>query len=120
MSVKHNVVERGNPSNAELPSNLHPSIESGGRKTIRQIAVCISQISTVSIADTIAVLEAMLIVIPEEISAGNIVELGGFGSFWLRTDSEEAATAEEDTPLPRFVPGKEFKRALASIEFEEA
>ena len=31
MSVKFNVVERGNPSNREAPKKFYPSIQSSGR-----------------------------------------------------------------------------------------
>ena len=126
MSVKFNVVERGNPADKAAPKKFYPSIESSGRKTLRQIAARINQISTVSSADTMAVLEALLMVIPEELAAGNIVELGDLGNFWLRADTEGTATAEEVRGnqitgiLPRFNAGKEFKKVLNSIEFEKA
>jgi len=102
----------------------HPTLS--GRKTLRQMAERISQISTVSTADTMAVLEALLTTIPDELAAGNIVELGDFGNFWLRSDSEGADTAEAvrasqiNSVLPRFNPGKEFKKVLDAIEFEKA
>ena len=126
MTVKYNVVERGNPSNPAAPKKFYPSIESSGRKTLRQMAERISQISTVSTADTMAVLEALLTTIPDELAAGNIVELGDFGNFWLKSNSEGADTAEAvratqiNTVLPRFIPGKEFKKVLDAIEFEKA
>ena len=126
MTVKYNVVQRGNPSNAEAPKKFYPSIESSGRKTLRQMAERISQISTISTADTMAVLEAMLTTIPDELAAGNIVELGDFGNFWLKSNSEGADTAEAvrssqiNSVLPRFNPGKEFKKVLDAIEFEKA
>ena len=126
MTVKFNVVERGNPSNLEAPKKFYPSIESSGRKTLRQLAGTISQMSTVSSADTMAVLEALLTTIPQELASGNIVEMGDFGNFWLRTSSEGAETAAEVRAdqikgiLPRFNPGKEFKMVLDTIEFEKA
>jgi len=126
MTVKFNVVERGNPSNPAAPKKFYPSIESSGRKTLRQMAERISQISTISTADTMAVLEALLTTIPDELAAGNIVELGDFGNFWLKSNSEGADTAETvrstqiNTVLPRFIPGKEFKKVLDAIEFEKA
>ena len=52
MTVKFNVVQRGNPANQEAPKKFYPSIESSGRKTMRQLAGQISQISTVSSVDT--------------------------------------------------------------------
>jgi len=40
----------------------------------------INSVSTVSIPDTAAVLEAFLHVMPEKLSEGRIVELGDFGT----------------------------------------
>jgi len=126
MTVKFNVVQRGNPANQEAPKKFYPSIESSGRKTMRQLAGQISQISTVSSVDTMAVLEALLTIIPQELAYGNIVELGDFGNFWLKSNSEGVDTAEAvrssqiNTVLPRFMPGKEFKKVLDTIEFEKA
>jgi len=125
MTVKYNVVERGNPSNREAPKKFYPSIASTGRKTLRQLAGRIAEISTVSSADTMAVLEALLTVIPQELTSGNVVELGDFGNFWLKITSEGAETADAvratqiATLLPRFNAGKEFKKILATVEYEK-
>jgi predicted histone-like DNA-binding protein len=126
MSVKFNVVERGNPSNPEAPKKHYPSVTSSGRLTMRQLAQEISKISTVSSTDTMAVLEAFLSTIPGELAKGNIVELGDFGSFWLKASTEGADTPEAvrasqiNNLLPRFNPGKEFKKVLDTVEFEKA
>jgi len=126
MTVKFNVVERGNPANAAAPKKFYPSIQSSGRVSLRELAKQISVISTVSSADTMAVLEALLTTIPQELSRGNIVELGDFGNFWLRSEAEGVETAEAVRGsqvtglLPRFNPGKEFKKVLDSVEFEKA
>ena len=126
MSVKFNVVQRGNPAKPQDPKKSYPSITSSGRKTKRQIAAQISAISTVSSVDTMAVLEALLTVIPQELAAGNIVELGEFGNFWLKASAAGSAEAADVRSglitklLPRFNPGKEFKKVLATIEFEKA
>ena len=126
MSVKYNVVERGNPIDRDAPKKFYPSIQSSGRTTLRKLSERIAQISTVSSADTMAVLEALLTVIPQELAAGNIVELGDFGSFWLRATTEGADAAESvhatqiTKVLPRFNPGREFKKELDSIQFEKS
>jgi hypothetical protein len=75
MTVKFNVVERGNPSNREAHRKFYPSITSSGRKSLRQLSARINEISTVSSADTMAVLEALLTITPEELAAGNIVDM---------------------------------------------
>ena len=126
MSAKYNVVQRGNPSNLQAPKKFYPSISSSGRKTMRQLAAQISAISTVSSVDTLAVLEALLTIIPQELAAGNIVELGDFGNFWLKANADGADTegavrsSQINTLLPRFNAGREFKKVLDSIEFEKA
>ncbi len=125
MTVKYNVVQRGNPAKPTDPKKFYPSITSSGRKTMRQLAAQISQISTVSSVDTMAVLEALLTLIPQELIAGNIVELGDFGNFWLKANAEGAndttsvRSGQITTLLPRFNAGKEFKRVLASVDFEK-
>jgi predicted histone-like DNA-binding protein len=90
---------------------------------LRDISGEISEISTVSRIDTMAVLEGFLTVLPRTIAAGNIVQLGDFGSFWLRVKSEGSDTPEEVNSqniinvLPKFTPGKEFKKILKNTEF---
>jgi predicted histone-like DNA-binding protein len=125
MTVKFNVVERGNPANREAPKKFYASVVSSGRKTMRQLAGRISEMSTVSPADTAAVIEAFLMVLPQELAAGNVVELGDFGNFWLKASSDGSETAEAvrasniTNLLPRFNPGKEFKKVLATVDFEK-
>lgn len=126
MAVKYNVVARGNPSKPTDPKKYYPSIVSSGRLTLRQLAGEISKISTVSSADTMAVLEAFLSVIPSELAKGNIVELGDFGNFWLKANADGAETAETarasqiTTLTAQFKPGKEFKKVLDTVEYEKA
>ena len=123
MSVKFNVVERGNPSNREAPKKFYPSIQSSGRVTTREMAEMAAQRSTLSTMDMMAAIESFLAIIPEQMAKGNIVELGDFGNFWLKTTSDGAATADEvrasqiTSILPRFIPGKQFKHTLDGIEY---
>ena len=123
MSVKFNIVERGNPSNREAPKKFYPSVQSSGRVTTRDVVEMAAQRSTMSSIDMMAAIETFLAIIPEQLAKGNIVELGEFGNFWLKMTSEGAETAEEvranqiTSILPRFNPGKVFKHALNNIEF---
>ncbi len=126
MSVKYNVVERRNPAKPEAPKKFYPSIQSTGRMTLRELANEASQMSTLTSVDMMAAIESFLTIVPRELAKGNIVELGDFGSFWLRTETE-GTEAQDDVHagqitgiLPRFNPGKEFKRALDSIEFTKS
>lgn len=125
MTVKNNVVEKGNPTNREAPKKFYPSIQSSGRVSTRELAERAAQMSTLTTTDMVAAIESMLTIIPAELAKGNIVELGDFGSFWLRVNAEGANTAEEVRAnqiigvLPRFNPGKEFKRTLDGIIFNK-
>ena len=123
MSIKFNVVERGRPGHDDVPKRYYPSIQSTGRVTIRELAEEAHDISTLSTADIMAVVEAFLTLIPEHLTKGEIVELGDFGNFWLRFSAEGAETPKEVngdkiiTLIPRFMPGKRFKRALRTVKF---
>jgi len=123
MTVKFNVVERRNPSDPDAPKKYYPSIQSSGRVTARELAEMAAERSTLSTMDMMAAIEGFLAIIPQQLVRGNIVELGDFGSFWLKTTSEGCETAEEVrgsqivSVLPRFNPGKEFKEVLKTIEY---
>lgn len=126
MTVKFNVVEHGNLANPAAPKKFYPSPVASGRVSMRQLAEEIARISTLSSTDTVAMLEALLFIIPGELAKGNVVELGDFGSFWLKANSvgcdspDDVDATQFVRLLPRFNPGKEFKKALADIEFERA
>ena len=126
MSVKFNIVERGNPSNREAPKKFYPSIQSSGRVSTREMAAMAAQRSTLSTMDMMAAIESFLTIIPEQLAKGNIVELGDFGNFWLRiesvgTESSDSVNASQITgTMPRFNPGREFKRAIDQIEFNKS
>jgi nucleoid DNA-binding protein len=74
----------------------------------------------------IGAIEILLDIIPDELAKGKIVELGDFGNFWLRFSAEgveDISRVRGDkitSLLPRFNPGKRFKRALAGVEFEKS
>src|SRR5437867_4226517 len=116
--VKFNIVERGNPSNREAPKKYYPSIQSSGRVTTRELVEMAAERSTLSTMDMMAAIEGFLAIIPQQLAKGNLVELGDFGSFWLKSTSDGAETTDEvnasqiSSILPRFIPGKKFKSML--------
>ncbi len=125
MTVPFHAVARRNPRDPEAPPKYYPQVKSRDKTTLRQLAERIADISTVSSVDTMAVLEALLKVIPQELADGNLVQLGELGSFSLRTRTTGSETAEEVTAhniintLPGFRPGKLFKDELDQITFEK-
>jgi predicted histone-like DNA-binding protein len=126
MSVKYNVVQRANPGDRETPGKFYPSIFSNGRVTAREVAEMAAERSTLSTMDMMAAIESFLAIIPQQLAKGNIIELGDFGNFWLKSSAEGAddpANVRGDqitSLLPRFMPGKKFKKTLEQIEFEKA
>ena len=125
MSIIFNVVERGNPAKPEAPKKYYPSIRSSGRMTLRQLAEEASQRSTLSTADMMAAIESFLAIVPDALADGKVVELGDFGNFWLRSTSEGAKRAEDvrgahiRSLIPRFMPGKRFKRVLDAAKYQK-
>jgi predicted histone-like DNA-binding protein len=125
MSVKYNIVERGNPSDPDAPKKYYPSAVADGSIDLRYIANRAADISTVSMPDTVAVIEALLHIIPDEIGNGRVVQLGDFGSFWVKFKTEASETPQGVTSrsitgvIPRFIPGKEFKLNLRHLTFEK-
>jgi predicted histone-like DNA-binding protein len=125
MTIKYNTIERGNPARPESGTKFYHSIESTGRVTLRDLVEEISEMSSLTSADMMAAVESLLLIIPRELTKGNIVELGDFGNFWLRSTSEGTETAgkvsgDQITSLiPRFNAGRQFKRVLRSAKFEK-
>ena len=123
MPAKYRVISRINPSNPQAAPKYYPSFISSNRITKRQFVDKLAQGSTLTTIDLMAVLEGFLQNIPKEISNGNIVDLGDFGSFKLRIkatgeDTEEKVTASNiSNVLVQFRPGKDFKKAIKQTEF---
>ena len=58
MSVRYNIVERGNPVKPEEPKKFYPSIQSSSRMTLRQLAEQAADRSTLTTADILAAVES--------------------------------------------------------------
>ena len=118
MPIEYSLVERGNPANPAAPKKLYPAVRSTGETTVRELAKRISDISTVSTVDVMAVLEAFFQTVPDELAQGHIVRFGDFGSFSASLLGGGAATEKEFTPAlvtsvkANFRPGKLFAQAL--------
>jgi len=75
--------------------------------------------------DTMAVLEGLLQIIPDELVNGKIIKLGDFGTFRTTLSVEGAATEEEFTFANikklniRFRPDREFVNLLAGVQYRK-
>jgi predicted histone-like DNA-binding protein len=125
MGVNYKSVPKKNPGNQAAPAKYYAQVVSSGEMTLRDLAKQISLISTVSTADTMAVLENLLTVIPMAMADGKIVRLGEFGSYNLTVKSDGTATEAElsvnqiKKRSVKFRAGKIFMKAINDIEFKK-
>jgi predicted histone-like DNA-binding protein len=123
MAVNYKAVAKKNPLKQDDPPKYYANIVTSGNLTLRQLAKEISAISTVSAADTMAVLEGLLEVVPKQLANGNIVRLGEFGSFNIQVKSEGKDLAKDLTKdqiiktSVKFRAGKEFMQVINNIDF---
>ena len=126
MSVQFNVIERGEPG---VPGGgqkrFYASLRSSGITDLRLLSEHISKRSTVSVIDTMAVLEGLIQVIPEQLQIGRIVHLGDLGSMRLSISSE-GANKEENVTSEKirarkilFRPGMVLQDSLRNLRFKK-
>lgn len=123
MSIEYTLVERGKPGAApSAPKKFYAQAVSSGETTVRSLAQRISDISTVSTVDVMAVLEAFFQTVPRELADGRIVRFGDFGSFRVTlrgegADTEQAFTRSLITDVNvSFSPGKLFDQAMQAAD----
>ena len=92
MAVKFTVNERLNPLQPQQPKKWYAIAKSAGDTTLRTLGKEIAARSTVSPADTQAVLVALTEVLVEHLAEGRIVRLGDFGSLQIAISSSGAET----------------------------
>jgi predicted histone-like DNA-binding protein len=117
------VKKRVNPRAPEDPRRYYAFPKTSGSVDLRELAKRISRESTVSMMDTLAVLEGIFQVIPDYLMEGNIVDLGQLGSLRLSLSSDGAENPDEfnSSLIKRanilFRPGSEFKDQLKAVKF---
>jgi len=118
--------QRVNPRSPEDVRKYYAFPKASGTIELRELAKHISRESTVSMMDTVAVLEGLLQVIPDMLLDGNIVKLGDFGTFRLGISSEGVENPDEfnvskirKTNLI-FRAGKVFRDQLKTVKFTRA
>ena len=125
ISVEPHVACKSNPVGSLERYRYSLSSKSIDMVFSRPLNKKIIQTPPTGMADTTAVLESLLELIPQELADGNIVELGAFGSFRLTINAEGSATPEEVSSRnikkvnSRFMPGKEFKQVIDITKFKK-
>lgn len=125
MSIKFVVRERVNPRDVTAPKKFYPIAKSAGEIDLRRIAQRIASMCTVNRADVLAVLDALIQVMKEEVADGNIIHLGDFGTFIVSIGGTGDAKAENITAANvqwcslNFRPGWELNDMLETMKYEK-
>lgn len=123
MTIKYTVASYRVPAYPDR-INYYPRFVSSGQVGPREIAEDIARISTVSPADTFAVLEALLQVLPGYLADGRVVQLGDLGSFRLAIQAQGSEKSENVTPdkIKRcrihFRPGRLLQKILKTARYQ--
>lgn len=123
MPVRYILVPHKIPSKPDAPPTYYQRLKSSGEVSLRELANDIARESTVSQADTMAVIEGLLQNIPRYLAEGKIVRLGDLGSFHLSIQAEGSPHAEVVTPANikrnrlHFRAGKLVRQMLKGIVY---
>jgi predicted histone-like DNA-binding protein len=121
--VNYTIHQRVNLQSPDDPRKYYAIAKAAGVVDLRSLAKRITRESTISMMDTMAVLEGLIQVVPDMLMDGNIVKLGEFGNFRLGVSSEGAENPDEfNNSLIKktnllFRPGSEFSDQLKKVKF---
>jgi predicted histone-like DNA-binding protein len=125
-SLQYIIAPKVNPRNVEGPRKYYAVKAPQGEVDVRSLAKRISRESMVGPVETTAVIEALLMAVPELLAEGKSVQLGEFGSFRLTLHSNGAESPEAfnhsniiGTNLI-FRAGKEFRDRLSQVKYTRA
>ncbi len=107
------------------PKRFYAQARSRGSLELKEIAKILSQHSSVSAPDVVAVLTGLIELVPEKLMEGYQVRLGNFGTFRIGLSSVGEETAAQVKPRSisklrvKFRPGKEIREKLRKATFEK-
>jgi len=125
MPITFSVTSKKDPRDQSAAPKYYAVAKSTGRADTNDVAKAIARMSTISTADTMAMLEAFLTIVPDELADGKIVELGEFGTFRISISSDGAEKASEVSAEKItdahviFMPGPRFKQVLETLKFQK-
>ncbi len=124
MSIKIKAQEKGQPGVVGGGTRQWYAIAvNDQRVNLKDLTIDIERISTVNRADILAVLSALVQLIPEKLTNSTIVQLGELGYFRTNVKSQGEPTAEDvdkNSVIGNkviFTPGREIKKALQTATY---
>lgn len=127
MSIKFNVIERGQPGVAGGgKKKFYANAITDGESDIDDLTRQIEKISTVSGADIRAVLYSLVDVLPQTLSDGKIARMGDLGYFRISISSTghekegDVNSSSVKNSKIIFTPGPKLKTMLNNLEYRKA
>lgn len=123
MGIHYKSLQRANPQDRTLPEKFYAAVVKNGSSDFETLAEMISEQSSLSSTDCLAVLNILEINIERELRQGRIVRLGKLGNFQISISSKGFATDTEVTSegitnaRVLFRPAPRLKKALKNLSF---
>lgn len=123
MALNYSVCMRKNPFNRNAQPKAYATAQTNGELTLKQLSHRISQQTTVSRADVVAVLTATVENMFDGLREGKQVDFGELGKFRLQINSEGAESLDKFTAdkilgvTIQYLPGEELKTVFQGLEF---
>lgn len=123
--MKYKLVQKGNPAKPADPKKWYANPVKSGTTTQKNLATQISGRSSLTAGDIANVLQNLAELLPEELTKGNSVQLGDFGTFRVSFSSEGVEQEKDFNPTKIkdikiiFTPSTDFKKKLSDMKFEK-
>ena len=123
MSILFKATPKRNPQDIEAEPKYYATAVTKSKTGIDELSETVASASTVSRADTYAVIISLLETIIKEFKAGRTVDLGKLGRFTISLKSEgvedpkDLTSAHVKDAKINFYPGKELKEMLNNLKF---
>jgi predicted histone-like DNA-binding protein len=124
-NVVYKVIPRVNPQKPQEAPKYYPKAIGTGYMTMADIVKRIEKECTITRADATAVIIALEDIIADAMSAGQIVQLGDFGNFYLSIKGKGALAEQDFVPAlvkkakVNFRPGKTVREALKNLSYSK-
>ena len=123
-TVTYSVVGRRDPGDKLAPVKYYAQAQARGVLSIREMCQRIQQATTVTRADTMAVLIALSEVVADGLRSGEIVRLGDLGSLQIGLSGKGSSTEENyhagliSKARINFRPGSDLAGILDTLSYE--
>lgn len=124
--INYLITAKVNPRDLLAERKFYAVKRPQGEVNVRELARRISRETMLSTVETTAVIEALLLSVPEILLEGKVVRLGELGTFRLSLSSQGAESLETFSPnlisRPKvsFRPGKEFSDKMKQAKYSKA